>query len=925
MDYSDTVNLPATDFPMRGNLPKKEPDILKRWEAETLYRKIQESRAGASTYILHDGPPYANGHIHLGHALNKTLKDMIVKHKSMMGFRAPYIPGWDCHGLPIELNVTKELGAKARTMPRAEIRKLCRQNAEKFIGIQAEEFKRLGVLGDYERPYLTMDKDYEADIVEIFGRLFGEGYIYRSKKPIYWCASCETALAEAEVEYGNHVTDAIYVKFKVDPASLNISGVDKNKIFVLIWTTTPWTLPANLAVCFHPDFEYGVFQFADEYYVIANGLLESMETLLGKKADAAFPLDKQALENFKVYHPFIDRESKVVFGNHVTLEQGTGIVHTAPGHGAEDYIAGLKYGLDVFCPVDDKGCYNDDYAEMKGVHVFDANPLVVELLQKKGALLHQSKIEHSYPHCWRCRKPVIYRATEQWFLSIDHKDLRKKGVACVDNTKWVPAWGEARFRGMAETRPDWCLSRQRSWGVPIPSFRCGKCGTNLMTAESIFHFAKLAREKNLDIWYTDDIRQLIPAGTKCSCGSEEFVKEFDILDVWFDSGVSNLAVLEKRGDHRWPADSYLEGSDQHRGWFQSSLWPALALKGRAPFDTVITHGFLLDAEGRAMSKSLGNGIEPNEVISQYGADVLRLWVSSEDYRNDMRIGADMIKQIADSYRRIRNTFKFLIGNIADFKQEDAVPYGDMSDVDKWALHKLYELSQKVIANYEAFEFHLVYRNILNFCAVELSSIYFDISKDILYVEAANSLKRRANLTVLREINETLLRLVSPVLVFTADEIWKFLGRDGSVHIGTYYKLPDEYNNPAVEKSMGAVVEIKQDALKALELIRRDGQIKTSAEADLKIYISDETLRAACREMGDDFRRFLQTAKAIICDAKENNMTDYSRSSIFAERTTGVKCVRCWNYYDNLGSDPEHPELCARCTEVVKKFHQAKEG
>jgi isoleucyl-tRNA synthetase len=866
---------------------------------------------------LHDGPPYANGHIHTGHALNKILKDIIIKHKTMQGFRVPYVPGWDCHGLPIELNVTKEPGSKNKTT--AEIREGCRANAEMFVDIQMEEFKRLGVLADYEHPYLTMSKDYEADIVDIFGKLFKEGYIYRSKKPIYWCPNCVTALAEAEVEYGSHTSDAVYVKFPVDESSISINEIDKSKTFVVIWTTTPWTLPANLAVCFHPEFQYGIFKFGDEYYVLAKGLLEQMEKVIGSQAQGEWPLDTAAIEGLKVNHPFISRESKVIFGGHVTLEQGTGIVHTAPGHGHDDYIAGLRYGLEVFCPVDDNGCFTDDYAPMKGVNVFDANGKIIEILKEKNVLILSEKIEHSYPHCWRCRKPLIFRATEQWFLNIDHNGLRQKCLQAVDKTRWVPSWGESRFRGMAESRPDWCLSRQRSWGVPIPSFRCERCGSNLMTAESIEYFAKLAREKNLDIWYADDVKSLIPEGTKCSCGSEDFVKEYDILDVWFDSGVSHFAVLDKRAGHRWPADSYLEGSDQHRGWFQSSIWPALALRDAAPFGTVITHGFLLDDTGKAMSKSLGNVIPPEKIISQYGSDILRLWVSSEDYRNDMRIGMDMIKQVADSYRRIRNTFKFLIGNISDFSEKDMLPYNELESIDKWMLHKLYELSRKIIEHYENYEFHMVYRRLMNFCAVELSSIYFDISKDILYVEAKNSKKRLANLTVLREINESLARLVSPILAFTAEEIWKFLSKPGSVHMQTYYTLNEAYNNPEVEEGVGKVVDIIKDVLKALEIIRKEGKIKLPQEADVRIFIKDELVRGLCISMGDDFRRFLQIAKAVLTNEKKSEMADYDCSSVSAARTTGKKCIRCWNYYDNLGSDSEHPELCPRCTDVVKSL------
>jgi len=919
MDYSSTVNLPVTDFPMRANLPKKEPEILGVWGKENLYERIQDSRKDAPLYILHDGPPYANGNIHLGHALNKILKDIIVKHKTMKGFRAPYVPGWDCHGLPIELNVTKELGGKLNSMSKADIRKKCRDNAELFVNTQMGEFKRLGVLGDYEHPYLTMSKDYEAGIVEVFGKLFKEGYIYRSKKPIYWCPNCATALAEAEVEYGNHVSHAVYVKFKIDPSSIYIDGIDKDRTFVVIWTTTPWTLPANLGLCFHKDFEYSIFKFNGEYYLLAKGLLQQMEKAIGSQSSGEWPIDTGSIEAIKAAHPFIERESKIIFGPHVTLEQGTGIVHTAPGHGHEDYITGLRYGLDIFCPVDDNGCFTDEYSPMKGVNVFDANEKIIEILKEKNVLISNETIEHSYPHCWRCRKPLIFRATEQWFFNIDHNGLREKCLQAVSKTRWVPSWGESRFRGMAESRPDWCLSRQRSWGVPIPSFRCEKCDKNLMSAETIEHFAALALEKNLDIWYTEDIKNLIPNGLKCSCGGESFIKEYDILDVWFDSGVSHFAVLDKWPGHRWPSDAYLEGSDQHRGWFQSSIWPALALRDAAPFKTVITHGFLLDDSGKAMSKSLGNVIPPEKIISLYGADVLRLWVSSEDYRNDMRIGLEMIKQIADSYRRIRNTFKYLIGNISGFKANDILPYGELDSIDKWILHKLYDLSRKIIEHYENFEFHMVYRRLLNFCAVELSSIYFDVSKDILYVEAKNSKKRLANLSVLYEINETLVRLVAPILPFTAEEIWKFLSKPGSIHTQDYYNLREDYNNPGIEENIEKVVDIKKDALKALEFIRKDGKIKASLEAELSIFIKDEKTREICAGMGDEFKRFLQTAKAVLADERHSGMTDYDSSSISAQRTTGAKCVRCWNYHDNLGSDPEHPELCPRCTEVVKNL------
>jgi isoleucyl-tRNA synthetase len=917
MDYSKTVNLPATDFPMRANLPQKEPAIAKKWEDEKIYDKILESRKGAELYILHDGPPYANGHLHIGHALNKILKDIIIKHKTMLGFKSPYVPGWDCHGLPIELNVTKKIGDKAKEMPKVEIREKCRSYADEFVSIQMEEFKRLGVFGDYENPYKTMSADYEATIVETFGKILEKGYIYKNKKPIYWCPTCVTALAEAEVEYDMHTSESIYVKFKVDPSTAAFGG-DKDSTYVVIWTTTPWTLPANLGVCFHPDFEYSSYRFGSDWYILAKGLLAQFEEITGLKHEEIFPVSQAEIKALHVRHPFIDRESKVVFGNHVTLEQGTGIVHTAPGHGHDDYITGLQNGLEVYCPVDDEGKFTSDYPEMKGVHVFKANSEIVKMLDEKKVLIHNGKIEHSYPHCWRCKKPLIYRATEQWFFGMEHGDLRKKGLKSVDETEWVPSWGESRFRGMVETRPDWCLSRQRSWGVPIPSFRCGDCGKNLMTAESVQLFADLSRKEGLDAWYTKDIKELVPAGTKCTCGSENLIKEFDILDVWFDSGVSHFAVLEKWPDHRWPADMYLEGSDQHRGWFQSSLWPALALRGRAPFKTVLTHGFVLDENGKAMSKSMGNVIPPQKIIDQFGADILRMWVSSEDYRNDVRIGMVMMNQVADSYRRIRNTLKYVIGNIADFDAKDAVPYDELTDIDKWILHKLYFLSESVIKHYEKFEFHLVYRKILNFCAVELSSIYFDISKDILYVEAKNSKLRSANLTVLSEIYNSLVRLIAPVLAFTTEEIWEFMGNKGSIHMEKYYKLSNKYNNPEVHDRMNQVAEIKKDVLKSLEDLRKEKLIKASLEAEITLFVKDESLKKLLSSMGEELRRFMQVAKVKFADS-DAGLTQYDTAAVSSVKSSGKKCVRCWNFYDELGIDPEHPELCGRCTSVVKNL------
>ena len=730
MDYSKTVNLPKTSFSMKANLREKEPKILKQWQDQDIFTKILDSRKGRPSYILHDGPPYANGDIHIGHALNKILKDILVKYQTMKGHYAPYVPGWDCHGLPIEHQVVKEMKEKGKEFTTDILRKACRSYAAKFVEKQKIGFQRLGVFGFWNQPYTTMSAEYEADIVTAFGELVQKGYIYRGLKPVYWCASCETALAEAEVEYKDHTTPAVYVKFPVKGKT--VKGLP---LSVLIWTTTPWTLPANLAVCFHPKHRYLCVKpkGTEEYWILVNELIEPSFRKFGLEVETSEPIGHDELEKLVCEHPFIDREVRTVFDDYVSLETGTGVVHIAPGHGEEDYLIGKRYNLPILSPVDDQGRFTSEYEAMKGEKVFDANAKIVELLKSKGKLVLSEKLQHSYPHCWRCKNPVIYRSTHQWFLNVNHEDLAKKCIEGIKTVKWVPGWGLDRMNNMLEKRPDWCLSRQRAWGVPIPAFYCSECGVTLMNEKTIGHFADLSRKENIDIWFTKPVVDLLPQGSKCSgCGNSDpakFTKGKDILDVWFDAGVSQFAVLERRDYLKSPADLYLEGSDQYRGWFQSSLIPALALRGRPPYKTVLTHGFLLDEKGHAMHKSAGNTIAPQDIMNEYGADIIRLWVISSDYREDMKIGPEVLKRLAESYRMIRNTVRFLLGNLNGFDpKKEVLGVNELEDFDLWALKKLSNTVERVTKAYDNFEFHVVFHELNNYCSTDLSANYFSILK-----------------------------------------------------------------------------------------------------------------------------------------------------------------------------------------------------
>jgi len=925
MDYKKTLNLPQTSFPMKANLSEREPEILAKWDQLKLYELLRAQSKGRNPYILHDGPPYANGHIHLGTALNKILKDMIVKCRQMSGHDAIYVPGWDCHGLPIEHQVDKELGERKKSMSQVEVRRHCRRYAERFIDIQRQEFKRLGVLGEWDNPYLTMAYDYEATIAQELGRFFDRGGVVRSKKPIYWCSSCKTALAEAEVEYHDHLSPSIYVKFPLQTEGRErFAELPDKPFFVLIWTTTPWTLPANLAITLHPDFEYVAVDVGKEIWILAEGLLESCMNAFGTEDYRIIRSFKASeLKGLKCRHPFLDRDSALILGNHVTLEAGTGCVHTAPGHGREDYDMALEYGLDVYSPVDDDGRFTEDVPFFAGKYVFDANKAVSAKLEEVGNLILEKEISHSYPHCWRCKNPVIFRATEQWFISMETNDLRNKALEWIDRVTWIPSWGQERIHNMIANRPDWCISRQRSWGVPISVFTCKECGKLLATPETFEHVVNLFRKNGADVWFELGVEELLPAGVKCQdCGGRNFEKEEDILDVWFDSGVSHAAVLERRDYLSSPADLYLEGSDQHRGWFHSSLLTAVGTRDRAPYRSVLTHGFVVDGQGYKMSKSLGNVIAPGEIIEQYGAEILRLWVSAEDYRDDIRISPDILKRLSEAYRRIRNTARFLLGNLNDFDPpHDSVPYDHMEELDRFALHQLQELILKVRQAYDRFEFHRVYHALHNYCVVDLSSFYLDILKDRLYISAAASKARRSAQTVLYEIITVLLKLMAPVLSFTAEEAWWYLsGRTGeSVHLEVFPEADPSFQDEALNARWQTILGLRSDVARALEAARKAKVIGHPLDAKVILALPDsvresleaekELLRAVFIVSQVEFRSADEPAGGI-------EGVEIPGAKIEVVNAAGKKCERCWVYSESVGQFEAHSTICDRCYRIL---------
>jgi len=921
MDYKDTLNLPKTDFPMKANLSKREPEFLKKWEEMNIYRAIRDISQGRKTYILHDGPPYANGDIHLGTALNKIIKDLVIKSKNMAGFDSIYVPGWDCHGLPIEHQVDKELGDRKYDLSQGEKRRYCRTYAEKYVNIQRNQFKRLGVFGEWDNPYLTMDYDYEAVTVEEFAKLMLNGDIYKGKKPVYWCATCKTALAEAEVEYMDHETPSVYVKFPMisDLAAVR-PALKGEKVYCVIWTTTPWTLPANLAIAVHKEFVYAAVKTGGEVLIVAKELVDYCMDAFGyREYEIIDEFPGAVLEGHKCRHPFIDRESVLILAPFVTLEAGTGLVHIAPGHGQEDYEIGLEYGLDNYAPVDENGRFTPDVDFFAGEFVFDANESVIRKLKETGVLLARMDIGHSYPHCWRCKNPIIFRSTEQWFISMEKKGLREKALKAIGEVRWIPSWGKDRIYGMVENRPDWCISRQRLWGVPIVVFYCEVCGEVLATREVLAHVAGLVRQYSADIWFEKDAKGLLPEGTKCpACKSDVFRKETNILDVWFDSGVSHAAVLERRADLRSPCDMYLEGSDQHRGWFHSSLLESVGTRSRAPYREVLTHGFVVDGEGKKMSKSVGNVVDPQDIIDKYGAEILRLWVAAEDYTADIRISNEILERLIEAYRRIRNTSRFILGNLYDFRPEkDAVPYGQMEEMDRWALHRLQEVIQRVRKAYEDFEFHVVYYTIYNYCTVDLSALYLDVSKDRLYTSKTASTVRRSAQTAMWTILDALVRLLAPILVFTSEEIWESMpaqGKAKSVHMTLFPDVRQEYLDPDLMEKWKTLIGLKGEIAKAVEAARRSKMVGHSLDARIEI--------AASGKIGELIRANLDTIRTLNI-VSEVEMTDkpsgetscsaeFEGVTIGVSRASGVKCERCWMFSRTVGKNGSHPAICNRC-------------
>ncbi len=909
MDYKKTLNLPKTSFPMKADLSKREVEIEKFWEKNQIYEKIREKSAGKPKYILHDGPPYANESIHIGTALNKILKDIVVRFKTMSGSDAPFLPGWDCHGLPIELQVMKSLRIPRNELSAPEIRKRCREHAQKFVNLQKEEFKRLGVFGDWDNSYLTMDSRYEAAEIEVFGKMWKDGLIYRGLRPIHWCPSCETALAEAEIEYGEHRSPSIYIKFPLK--SQDFAGS------VLVWTTTPWTLIANAAIAVHPDYQYAIVKTAEETLIMVEDLAAEIMELLGiQQYEIIGRKEGKEIAGLVCKHPFMDRESPIVSGEHVSRNEGTGCVHTAPGHGREDFELGERLKLPVLSPVDEKGNFTEEAGEFAGKNVFEANSAIIEKMKRNKCLYFAEEITHSYPHCWRCKKPLIVRATEQWFISVDK--LREKAISEVREVQWVPEWGEVRISNMVRERPDWCISRQRFWGVPIPAFYCESCGHVKINAEYI---KKLISTDGSDVWYEKDEKELLGTSSKCEhCGGEKFRKEKDIFDVWFDSGISFQAVTKNREELNYPADLYLEGTDQYRGWFQTSLLASVAVEGKTPYRRVLTHGFMVDGEGKKMSKSLGNLIPARDAVNKYGADVLRLWVSAEDYQSDIKFSDEVLERVGEAYRRFRNTARYILGNIHDFDSaKDSIRYEDLPEMEKWVLSRLRNFVKIAGFAYDTFEFHRLYHGMHNFCTVDLSAFYFDVVKDRLYTLPAKCFERRSTQTVLHEVLCTLVRLMAPVLPHTCEEIWGHIPikEPVSVHLSSLPDVKSNHIDEELEKRWGKLLSVRDEVNRHLEEARQKKLIGNSLEAKVILEAAQGELLSLLGQYEDELPAIFIVSQV---ECKESNSEELH---VGVSKADGEKCSRCWKYSTSIGMDSEHPEICETCLKVVRGAYEKK--
>ncbi len=933
-DYKKTLLLPKTGFPMKANLKQREPEMLKFWEEIDAYSLMIHSGGEKGEYCLHDGPPYANGHIHMGTAMNKTLKDIIVKSRNMQGYKAQYVPGWDCHGLPIEHKVEQELKKKKKELDTLTIRKICRQYAGKWLDVQRKEFKRLGVFGNWDDPYKTMNPAYEAATARELGKFMERDGVVRGKKPIYWCCDCRTALAEAEVEYEAHTSPSIYVRFPMaDEKAKEFVDVDVNRLYVLIWTTTPWTIPDNMAIAVHPNFDYVFVEVSGDVYVVAEGMLEAVTQAVGwENAKVVATVKGSKLEGLKPKHPIYDRESPVVLADYVTLEAGTGCVHTAPGHGPDDFATGLRYGLEIYSPMNDKGEFLPEVEFFAGMNVYDANPKIIEKLEELGNLLASGKIEHSYPHCWRCKKPVIFRATTQWFIGMEENDLRQRALKAIRNdVQWIPSWGEDRIYNMVENRPDWCVSRQRNWGVPISALICEDCDESWFDAQWVYDICdKYAKHPTgCDYWFEAPIDELVPEGLTCpKCGGTHWKRETDILDVWFDSGTSYAAVVEQREETTFPADLYLEGSDQHRGWFHSSLLASMGTRETPPYKSVLTHGYVVDGEGRKMSKSIGNVIAPQEIIDQYGAEILRMWVSASNYQEDVRISDETLNRLVDAYRRIRNTCRYLLSNLNDFDPRDRVANKDLLPMDRYALELVTKRHETIQKAYNTFEFHKVYHTLHNLCVVDLSAFYLDIIKDRLYVEEQNGIKRRSAQTVLWQILMMLLMDMAPVLSFTAEEAFQQLPeaiKAALPDLKTVFGLrfvPDATTMSDEEfDRWEQLSHIRAEINKAIEPKRKDRVIGKPLDAMVTLFV-DKKVRGLLESADLDICEFFIVSKVVVED-----LSAASTEAFVAEEVEGLKidvapapgekCERCWRISEELGTDSNHPTACPRCTAVLK--------